>query len=243
MIRFARRVFCLLAPALIAGPALAQSSRQGLTPLGNPSALVEVESALAHLARDKGAGAALAATADDTAELLTPARTPARAWLKAHDASAWFDARQTATTWASCDGTAGVSAGIWRGGWFATVWKRQKKLDFRWVLADAGPLAVIPPAPDWITGKLADCPPRPAAEEDAGDHRRGVPTPLRPLPGALPPSDAPAGADSRDGRSDDGSLVWRGTVLPGGAHRLQVWIWQDGAMHGVLDRAGPAMAG
>jgi hypothetical protein len=49
--------------------------------------------------------------------------------------------------------------------------------------------------------------------------------------------------DSRDGRSDDGSLVWRSTVLPGGAHRLQVWIWQDGAMHGVIDRATPASAG
>ena len=240
MTRTNRLVRCTVAALLIAAPAFAQSSRQGLTPLGNPSALVEAESALAHLARDKGAGAALAATADDGAEVLSPARTPARAWLHAHDATPWFDARQTANTWASCDGTAGVSAGTWRGGWFATVWKRQKKLNFRWVLADAGPLAVIPPSPDWITGKLADCPPRPPADEDAADHRRAGPAPARPLPAAMPASDAPAGADSRDGRSDDGSLVWRSTVLPGGAHRLQVWIWIDGALHGVLDRAGAA---
>jgi hypothetical protein len=208
--------------------------------LGNPSALVEAESALAHLARDKGANAALAATADESAEFVAPARTPARVWLKAHDAAAWFDTRQTGAVWASCDGTAGVSAGRWSGGWFAMVWKRQKKLDFRWLLADAGPLAVMPPAPDWITGKLADCPPRIAHDDSPPQPRQPGPPPLRPQPAAMPPLDAPAGADSRDGRSDDGSLVWRSTVLPGGARRLQVWIWQDGAMHGVIDRATSA---
>jgi len=186
--------------------------------------LVATESALSHLAAAKGANAALAATADDGAEILGAARTPARAWLKTHDAAPWFDNRQPGTVWASCDGTAGVSEGVWSGGWFAMVWKRQKKLNFKWLLADAGPLAVVPPAPDWVTGKLAACPPRGT-----------VPT--------MPPSDAPAGADSRDGRSVDGSLAWRSTVLPGGVHRLQVWVWQDGALHGVIDRATPAGPG
>jgi hypothetical protein len=235
----------MLALVLALAPATlqAQSSRHGLTPLGNPSALVEAESALAHLARDKGAGAALAAAADDSAEFLAPARTPARIWLKNHDAAAWFDGRQPGTVWASCDGTAGVSEGLSNGGWFAMVWKRQKKLDFKWLLADAAPLAVMPPAPDWITGKLADCPPRPARDDGPPPPRQPGPPPLRPLPAALPPPDGRNGVDSRDGRSDDGSLVWRSTVLPGGAHRLQVWIWQDGAMHGVIDRATPASAG
>jgi len=206
----------------LAPESLMAASHRGLTPLGNPSALVAAESALAHLAGARGANAALAETADDGAEILGPTRAPARAWLKNHDAASWFDNRQPGTVWASCDGTVGVSEGVWTGGWFAMVWKRQKKLDFKWALADVGPLAVMPPAPDWVSGKLADCPPR------------GT----RP---AMP--DAPADADSRDGRSDDGSLVWRSTVLPGGTHRLQVWVWQDGALHGVIDRATPAGAG
>jgi hypothetical protein len=221
------------------GTASAQSTRHGLTPLGNPSALVEAESALAHLARDKGANAALATTADDTAELLSPARTAARSWLKAHDAAPWFADRRTDTVWASCDGTAGVSAGTWRGGWFATVWKRQKKLDFKWLLVDAAPLSALPAAPDWITGKVADCPPRPAPED--GPRPSGPPA-LRPLPAAMPPLEAPAGADSHDGRADDGSMVWRSIVLPDGARHLHVWIWQDGAFHAVLVRLTPAGA-
>lgn len=167
--------------------------------------------------------------------MIAPTRQPVRAWLKAHDAAAWFAERQTGTVWASCDGTAGVSTGVWRGGWFVTVWKREKKLNFRWLLADAGALAAVSPAPDWITGKLADCPPRPVAPDGP---RPPGPPPLPALPGTLPTP--PAGSDSRDGRSDDGSLVWRSTVMPDGSRQLLVWIWQDGAMHGVVDRMTPA---
>jgi hypothetical protein len=126
--------------------------------------------------------------------------------------------------WASCDGTAGLSTGVWRGGWFVTVWKRQKKLYYKWVLADAAPLSTMPPPPDWITGKLADCPPR--APRDA------APTNPRPLPAAIPPGEP----GSRDGRSDDGSLAWRSTVLPNGSHSLRVWAFQDGVMRAVVAR-------
>ena len=229
----------MLALGLAPGLAHAQSSKRGLTPLGNPGALVEAESALAHLARDKGANAALMASADDTAELIVPTRQAARPWLKAHDASAWFADRRTDTVWASCDGTAGLALGIWRGGWFATIWQRQKKLNFKWLLVDAAPLATLPPAPDWITGKVADCPVRPEATDGL---RPAGPPMLRPLPAAMPVIDAPAGADSRDGRADDGSMVWRSTVLPDRSRRLQVWIWRDGAFQAVLDRATPSGA-
>ena len=205
------------------------ASGQGLAPLGNPGELVAAEGALAHLAHSKGANAALAMTAEETAEVLGHTRSPARAWLKVHDVAAWFAQRQIAEVWTSCDGTAGVSAGLWQGGWSAMVWKRQTKLDFTWLLADAGALSVMPPAPDWVTGKVADCPPR----DDAG-------ATIRP---SAPPLDAPAGADNRDGRSDDGSLVWRSTVMPDGSHALHVWIWQDGALHAAIDRVTPAGAG
>ncbi|KUR78676.1 hypothetical protein [Novosphingobium sp. Fuku2-ISO-50] len=118
------------------------------------------------------------------------------------------------------------------------VWKRQKKLDYKWLLADAGPLTVMPPAPDWITGKLADCPAR-IPREDGPPDRKAGPPPLRPLPAAVPPPEA----DSRDGRSDDGSLFWRSTVRPDGARALHAWIYQDGAMHEVIARETPANGG
>lgn len=234
----------VLALALGLAPTLpaAQSARGGLIPRGNPSALVEAESALAHLVHARGANAALGAMADDNAEFVAPARSPAKLWLKAHDGAPWFVGRQTGAVWASCDGTAGISAGLWAGGWFAVVWKRQKKLDYKWLLADAGPLTAMPPPPDWITGKLADCPARISREDGAPDRpadARPGPPPLRPLPAGVPPPPA----DSRDGRSDDGSLVWRSTVLPDGSHRFQAWIYQDGAMHEVLARETPASGG
>jgi hypothetical protein len=224
-------VALLLAPLA----AQAQSSKRGLTPLGNPGALVEADAALAHLARDRGAGAAMAAMADDAAAVASAPASPARSWLKAHNVAPWFADRRTDAVYAACDGTAGISTGVWRGGWFALVWKRQKKLDFKWLLADAGTLDVLPPPPDWITGKLADCPPR-------GDAGTPPPPPgppvLRPLPAAMPAIDAPAGAPVHDGRSNDGSLVWRTIDLPDGTHRLLAWFWQDGAWRVALDQRG-----
>jgi len=232
------RVFALMsALGIVLAPILSHAqSSHGPAPRGNPSELVAAESALAHLAHDKGANAALLAYADDTAEFVAPQRSLAKAWLKAHNAAPWFAGRQTGNVWASCDGTAGVSAGLWDGGWFATVWKQQKKFNYKWALTDAGPLATLPPAPDWVTGKLADCPPR--MPRAAGAVPSGPPT-VRPLPAPIPPLDV-AGADSRDGRSDDGSLVWRSTIMADGSRRLRVWVYRDGAMQAVIARDVPA---
>ncbi|WP_353226383.1 hypothetical protein [Novosphingobium sp.] len=215
-----------------------------MTPAGNPAALVASDSALAHLARDKGANAALGLNADDAGVLFAPARTPARTWLKSHDAAAQFVNRQTASVWVACDGSAGISAGLWgrdgaAAGWFAVVWKRQKKGGYKWLLADAAPLAPLPRSSDFITGKVAECPSRLArADGDGPPPKKPAVVMLPPLPAAIP---APiAGGDSVDGRSDDGSLVWRSTVAPDGARHLIAWTFHDGAMQAVLDRATPA---
>jgi hypothetical protein len=227
------RLALSLVLALLPGAALAQ--RLGsLTPAGNPSALIAAEGALAREAKAKGPGWSLQDNADDSAEMFAPARVPLKAWLKGHDPTAQFTDRQVANAWVSCDGSFGVSAGIWGGeGWFTMVWQRQKKGWYKWILADAAPLSSPAPAPDWITGKVADCP----AHVHRDDKPTNPPT-LPPLPAAVPP--AATGGDSRDGRSTDGSLVWRSTVLPGGARAFNVWIYQDGAMVSVIDRHTPA---
>ena len=232
------RTFGLLgALGMVLTPALsnAQSSR-GPAPRGNPGELVAAESALAHLAHDKGANAALLAYAVETAEFVAPQRSQAKVWLKAHDAAPWFAGRQTGAVWASCDGTAGVSAGLWKGGWFATVWKQQKKFNYKWALTDAAALATMPPAPEWVTGKVADCPARmPRADGSAAS---ALP-PLRPLPAPIPPLDV-VGTDSRDGRSDDGSVVWRSAIMADGSRRFRLWVYLDGAMQAVIAHDVPA---
>lgn len=194
----------------------ASSAAAQPTPPGNPSAIVAAEGALAALAKAKGPGAALAANA---------AGEPAHAWLKTHDAAAYWAGHRLTTIWMACDGSAGVSAGTNAAGWFVTVWRRQKKGDYKWVMTETGPQA-DPAAPvDWVTGKLADCPPRRHRDDDEAPRDAKAP---RPIPGTLPPADRA----SLEGRSDDGSLVWRSSTT--GARDFRLWMWHDGAMEQVI---------
>lgn len=239
-------------------PAIANAQPRGgpigITPAGNPSALIAAESAFARLAREKGQWTAFAATAAETAEMFVPQRVLAKAWLKGRanppSAVQW----QPGTVWISCDGSAGVTFGAFHGsgapqngeGWFSTVWQREKKGDYKWVLDQGGDLTAPLAGSDFITGKVADCPARPhrdpladappLPQEPRGD---GL-VPARPLAGPIPPLTAPTGSDSKDGRSIDGSLAWRSTVLPGGTRHWTVWMWQDGKMAEVLNRTDVA---
>ncbi len=237
----------LLALAL---PAAAQEGRPAVTPIGNPSALIAAESAFARLAREKGQWTAFAATATDEAEMFVPQRVLAKVWLKGRANPPQAVQWQPSTVWISCDGSAGVTFGAFGGsgtGWFSTVWQRQpKKGDYKWVLDQGGDLAAPLVGADFITGKVADCLPRvrrdPLADDPPpppkGQRKpdKDSPPPPRPLAGPIPPLVAVPGADSKDGRSIDGTLAWRSTVLPGGTRQWTVWLWQDGKMNEVLKR-------
>lgn len=246
--------FTLLALAL---PAAAQDPRgapgfgSGITPIGNPSALIAAESAFARLAREKGQWTAFAETSAEDAEMFVPQRVLAKVWLKGRANPPQAVQWQPSAVWMSCDGSAGVTFGSYQagggdkapGGWFSTVWQRQpKKGDYKWVLDQGGDLAAPLAGADFITGKVADCPPRlrrnPFADDPPPPPKpdKNAPPPLRPLAGPIPPVSAVAGADSKDGRSIDGTLVWRSTVLPGGTREWTVWMWQDGTMNEVLKR-------
>ncbi len=248
-----KRIIPLIALALAAS-ASAQDQRggspgfgSGITPIGNPSALIAAESAFARMAREKGQWTAFAATSTDDAEMFVPQRTLAKAWLKGRANPPQAVQWQASSVWMSCDGSAGVTFGGYQdgtaNGWFSTVWQRQpKKGNYKWVLDQGGALAAPLAGADFITGKVADCVPRPHRNPLADDPPpppklpKGTPPPLRPLPGPIPTLAAPAGADSKDGRSNDGTLVWRSTVLPGGTREWTVWMWQDGKMNEVLKR-------
>jgi hypothetical protein len=243
-----------LALLALALPASAQerhepppSGASAVTPIGNPSALIAAEIAFARLAREKGQWTAFAETAAEEAEMFVPQRVAARAWLKGRanppSAVQW----QSSTVWISCDGSAGATFGGYQAGsangWFSTVWQRQrKKGDYKWVLDQGGDLAAPLAGSDFMTGKVADCPPRlrrdPLAEAPPRPPKpdKDAPPPLRPLAGPIPPFAGPEGSDSKDGRSIDGTLAWRSTVLPGGTREWTVWLWQGGRMTEVLKR-------
>lgn len=246
----------LSAPALAQRPGRGGMPGGGLTPAGNPSALIAAEIAFARLAREKGQWTAFRDTAADDAEMFTPRRVVAKDWLKGRKDPAQAVQWETHRAYASCDGSFGVTYGGWTGGadagWFSTVWQRQKKKGaLKWVL-DQGELLARPlAAPDWIEGKVADCPARrthfvaPGEPPPPGAADRPAKKDLpvqRPLAGPLPALAAPAGSDSKDGQSDDGTLAWRSTVLPDGAREFTVWMWKDGNMAKVLHETAAAPA-
>jgi len=234
-----------LALLALALPAAAEDRRPSVTPIGNPSALIAAESAFARLARDKGQWTAFAATSTEEAEMFVPERVLAKTWLKGRANPPQAVQWQPSAVWMSCDGSAGVTFGGYQvgggNGWFSTVWLRQrKKGDYKWVLDQGGDLAAPLAGADFITGKVADCPPRthrdPLADEPPPKPDKNAPPPPRPLAGPIPLLAAVPGSDSKDGRSIDGTLAWRSTVLPGGTREWTVWLWQDGKMNEVLRR-------
>jgi hypothetical protein len=232
---------------LLLAPDAAQAQRRATPRLSaNPSALIAAEIGFARLAHDKGQWTAFVETAADNAEMFVPKRVVAKEWLKKRANPPVALKWQAHDAWTSCDGATGVTRGAWQGpdstnGYFTTVWQRQKKGDFKWVLDQGDALAMPLTAPEFLEGKVADCPRRARMEDGpppgpppGRKPDKNAPVPLRPLAGPIPPLTAPAGADARDGRSDDGTLAWRSVVMTDGAREFTVWFWKDGAMQQIV---------
>ena len=204
----------------------------------NPSAAIAAEIAFAQLARDKGQWTAFKATAADDAVMFAPAMVLAQAWLKDRANPPVPLAWQPHQVWSSCDGSLMVTTGAWqrpdeRGGrkhgWFTTVWQRQEKGGYKWVL-DHGDETWEPVAePEMIGARVATCP-----------ERRGGPRPAGPPPAArgkrakqakAPP--VPFDPTRREGRSNDGTLTWRVTADAAGTRDFVVQMQVDGQMQEV----------
>jgi len=245
-----------LAFLILTAPAHAQpapEAAQGRAQRGyaNPSALIAADIAFARLAREKGQWTAFRETADDAAEMFEGGRVMVKTALKDRKDPPAPVQWATRSAWISCDGTAGLTYGGWKApaggdGEYVTVWQRQfkGKVAWKWVLDDGGALAAPLAQADWAEGKVADCAARQRPEGErpqAGSKQerkeQGKLPPLRPLAGPVPALDAPAGADSKDGQSRDGTLAWRSTVMPDGSRRFAAWLWKDGAMQEVVARS------
>ena len=130
-----------------------------------------------------------------------------------------------------------ISTGAWqRGaaqGWFTTVWQREDKGGYKWVFDHGDVLAQPLAPPEMIAATVADCP---AAARRVGpvpgEARGGRPKrPAKPPKTPLVPFD-PA---LREGRSPDGTLVWRVTADATGAHAFTAQLRQDGELRGIRD--------
>lgn len=222
-----------IALAALAGTSLipVASAQQRPGPgTANPSALIAAEMAFNRLARQEGQWTAHRKTAADSAVMFVPAPVRAKDWLEGRDDPPSPVQWQPHHVWMSCDGSLGVTKGAWQAsdgatGAFTTIWQRQKRGEYRWILGQRTPLPEPMEQPLMISASVADCPGRGSwpgtrhkPDRDKEGHRKPV---------------GPVAMDGK-GASDDGTLTWSYDVAANFAPTLSVSLRKDGQMKPVL---------
>ena len=203
-------VLALVAAALAAGPGEARKPRE-VHDATNPSALIAAEIAFNRMAQEEGQWTAFRKFADEEAVMFVPQPVNAAEWLKGRADPSASVVWQPHQVWISCDGTLGATKGAWQRpdgstGYFTTVWKRQKKGEYLWVMDQGDALAEPLEAPDMLSAKVAACRSKPA-------------------PPSIP---VVADGEMRAGQSTDGTLAWNVWVRPDGTRHVSIGWW-DGA--------------
>jgi hypothetical protein len=149
----------LIAALLAAGPG--EAKKRQPRDAANPSAVIAAEIAFNRMAQEKGQWTAFREFAAKDATMFAPQPVNALDWLKGRANPAQSLQWQPHRVWSSCDGEYAITWGAWQNadkqGWFSTVWRRDNKGTLKWVLDQGGDMAVAPPAPEMIEGKVASC--------------------------------------------------------------------------------------
>lgn len=231
-----KRTASFLAMVAVLGTAISAQAQDGGERRGrdrkpllfaSPGKVVAAEVALGQLARRKGQWQAFRETAAEGATMFVPQPVDARQWLKSQPEPATAMSWQPQDVFLSCDGSLAVASGPWQKaqgaqGTFTTVWQRQKKGEYKWVMSQAEDGAPSPGASDMIRSSVATCPRGP---------RSSTATPV-----AFP-------AGTRGGWSADGTLSWSVTVAADCSRTLSVSLSRGTAMEPVLERRVPRAAG
>lgn len=185
----------------------------------NPSAVIAAELALTRMARDKGQWTAMRESAAPGAVMLVPGLPLARVWLKQQGAEPATPARwQPHAVSSSCDGSLMVVTGAWSAadgqGEYASVWERQPRGDYKWLVRTATTEANPPAEPEMLAARVADC----------ALAIRGKPDGDKP---AVPAAPDPV---AREGRSRDGTLAWHVRVTREGEREFGFDMALDGRM-------------
>lgn len=227
------RAVCLgaMAAAMLAVPvAFARRAPENVAP--NPSAVIAAELAFARAAQERGQWTAFREAAAKDAVMYVPQQVSAQVWLKGRKDPPAAVRWQPFSSYVSCDGTIGVTTGAsqWpngRQGYYSTVWRRDPKRGWQWILDHGDFLETPREAPEMLTGKVATCPPRGARGPDGEGGPPPPGTGNRPRPGAPLPATTPVALPiPGEGRSPDGTLSWKMTVAPDFSRELIVRMRQ-----------------
>lgn len=178
----------------------------------DPSSVIAAEIAFNRLAQEKGQWTAFRETAAKDAVMFVPERVLALAWLKNRTNPPQPVRWSPSIVYVSCDGRLAASTGNWvrpdgSVGYFTTIWRRDDKGAWKWILDHGDTLATARQAPEHLTGKVATC------------KRRSSDSPP-PLPAPVPVDD---------------SLTWSAESTPDGGRRVTVSIWTGEAYEQVID--------
>ncbi len=232
----ASRLALMVIPLIVSSAVVAQGpGRRGGSGFADPSAVITAELAFNRLAQSDGQWTAFRKTAAPDAVLFKPRATNAQAWLRgrADPASSvlWWPSR----IFMSCDGGYAVSTGGWQQadgtvGYFTTIWRREKKGSYRWILDHGDTLGALRAGREEdLEARVAQCAGGPGGGGTGWDRGRGRDEGKAQI--ARIPVPPPA---SGEGQSADGTLVWRWDVTEDGARTLVVRMRQEGAMQDVI---------
>ncbi len=189
----------------------------------DPSSVIAAEIAFNRLAKEKGQWTAFRETAADDAVMFVPQKVVARDWLKGRADPPAPVSWTPSVVYVSCDGNLAASTGNWTRpdgsvGYFTTIWRRDKKGAWKWIVDHGDKLASPRAAPDFMSGKVATC-------------KRGN-RPEGPLPA---PSNGKRGKGDRPAPPPDESLFWTADVSPDGGRTVTVSIWNGTGYDRVID--------
>ena len=195
----------------------------------DPSKVIAAELAFARMAREKGTWTAFRETSVDDALWPSPGLTRVQDDLRGRPDPAQPIVWGPDAVWVSCDGTFALSTGPatlanGRRTRFATIWQRQRDLEYEWVLDQGFDLEADYAQPEFIGAKVADCPPR------------------GPEPRRWREPDVLKGLAWGSGRSTDGTLEWATVVAADCSRTFTVGMVQGGTMTEVFRRHMPAPA-
>ncbi|BBD00746.1 MULTISPECIES: YybH family protein [Sphingobium] len=215
----ARRTLLIFGAAmLVAAPV---SARPPLRFQPDPSSVIAAEIAFNRLAQDKGQWTAFAQTAADDAVMFVPQKVVAKDWLRKQANPAASVSWAPSIVYVSCGGDLAASTGNWKRpdgsvGYFTTIWRRDKKGRWQWIMDHGDTLSVAREAPEFLTGKVATC-------------KRSESAPI-----ASPPAGKPKKGDAPPPPPDE-SLVWSADVATDGSRHVSVRMWTGNDYQTVID--------
>lgn len=182
----------------------------------DPSSVFAAEIAFNRLARDKGQWTAFRETAAEDAVMFVPQRVLAKQWLKGRADPPKPVSWTPSFIHVSCDGNLAASTGNWQRpdgtvGYFTTIWRRDKRGAWKWVLDHGDTLTAPRPAPEFLVGKVATCKRGGKGPDGAGAKGQA----------AVPPADE--------------SLLWNAEVAADGGRRVTVRVWNGASYDVVID--------